>query len=507
MESIIYLLKVNFAIVLFYCIYRLLFQQDTFFKWKRIVLFAIIFISFLYPLISQKKQLIVNDKLKYVVETVSVPVYSLSEAVTVKNADTSVNFLPQAVLAVYLLVSGLLIVRLLFQIGTIFYKLYHTNRKVLFGQTVYESKGLKTPFSFFNWIVIDSSQYSEQDLQEILLHETSHVEQMHSIDTILAELMCVFCWFNPVVWLLKKEIRMNLEFLADRSVLSSGCGAEHYQFHLLSLSYHKAAAKITNNFNVSLLKKRIFMMNKKRTSHRSMFKYALILPVVAILLCFNSAFYPEARQGSATVIYQPENEITAVQPNNEIINEPQEPVRPQNSPSPRVVQDTKPQNNSVAKEPQKVFNKAEVDPEYPGGIRALYSWLSKEIVYPPDAMKQGIQGTLYVRFVVRADGTIDEAKVVGNSLSPSIDEEGLRAVKKMPKWTPGKNNGVPVDTWYQIPVVFRISNPAPTKPATDSLKVSMQVPVFELNSGRIKTAQVGEATVIVAYGTQNLNPD
>jgi len=254
MEFIVYLIKVNIAIVLFYGIYGLLFRQDTFFQWKRFALLAIVFTSFAYPAIKLSQQLLTGHQLGNVLEIVGVvPAYTtLPEVVVTGNQTASFHLFPQAVLAIYFLVAGLLIIRMLFQIGTILYKLRRTTENVLYGQTVYESPGLKTPFSFFRWIVLDSSRYSETDLQEILLHETTHVEQNHSADTLLAELMCAICWFNPFAWLLKTEIRMNLEFLADRSVLSSGCGAEHYQFNLLHLSYNKAAAKITNKFNVSL---------------------------------------------------------------------------------------------------------------------------------------------------------------------------------------------------------------------------------------------------------------
>jgi len=237
MELIVYLLKVNIALALFYGIYRLLFQQDTFFQWKRFALLAIVFISFAYPAINLSQLLLTGHQLGNVLEIVGVaPAYTLPEAVITGNAPTSFHLFPQAILAVYFWVAGVALIRILFQIGAIVYKLRYTSKNVLYGQTVYESAGLKTPFSFFRRIVLDSSQYSETELQEILLHESTHVEQNHSVDTVLAELMCALCWFNPFAWLLKTEIRMNLEFLADRSVLSSGCGAEHYQFHLLHLS-------------------------------------------------------------------------------------------------------------------------------------------------------------------------------------------------------------------------------------------------------------------------------
>jgi len=432
MEFVIYLLKVNIAIVLFYGIYRLLFQQDTFFQWKRLALLAVIFISFLYPAIDLTRQMIANHQLKNVLETVNIPVYTLPEVVVAGNAKAPANFFPQIILAIYLSVSGLLLIRMLFQIGMIMYKVHKANKNTLFGQTVHESPGLKTPFSFFLWIVLDSSRYSEAELQEILLHETTHARQGHSADTLLSELLCVLCWFNPFAWLLKTEIRMNLEFLADRSVLSSGCEAEHYQFHLLYLSYHKAAAKITNNFNVSLLKKRIFMMNKKQTSYRSMWKYALMLPVVAMLLLFNSAFQTKA------------------EPDNKMNYDQQTPASTQDKP--------------VSKDSKQIYTHTEVMPRFPGGDAALMKFLSDNVQYPVEAQQQGIQGRVTLRFVVTADGSIEDVEIV-KSLDPVCDKEAVRVVKLMPKWIPGKQNGKIVSVYYSLPIFFKLvpSTPPATK--------------------------------------------
>jgi len=431
MELIVYLIKVNIAIVLFYGIFRLLFQQDTFFQWKRLALLTIIFISFLYPAIDLTRQLIANHQLQNVLAIVRIPVYELPEVVITGNASASVNLIPQAIAAIYILVFAFLLIRILFQIGAIMVKLRKTTKKVLFGQTVYESPGLKTPFSFFRWIVLDSSLYSETELQEILLHETAHVKQNHSVDTLLAELVCALCWFNPFAWLLKTETRMNLEFLADRSVLSSGCGAEHYQFHLLRLSYHKAAAKITNNFNVSLLKKRIFMMNKKQTSRRNRWKYALILPVVVMLLFFNCTFQTKKAE--------PVNEVNTVQQSTD-----------------------KAQDEPVSKDGKQIYSTVEVMPQFPGGDVGLMKWLQDEIQYPREAQDKGIQGRIVVRFVVTPDGSIENAEVV-KSLDPLLDQEAVRVVKNMPKWIPGKQDGKPAYVYYSLPVVFKLVESEPAK--------------------------------------------
>jgi len=470
MEFMVYLLKVNIALALFYGIYRLLFRQDTFFQWKRRVLLTILFISFAYPMVDLSRQLIGNHPEGNLLETVYIPINSLPEVVVTGNATHSVLFFQQALPSIYFLIAGLLFIRMLFQIGTILYKLSRTTKKVLYGRTVYESPGLKTPFSFFRWIVLDSSQYSEPELQEILMHETTHGSQIHSADTILAELVCIVCWFNPFAWLLKSEVRMNLEFLADRSVLSSGCRADHYQFHLLRLSYHKAAAKITNNFNVSLLKKRIFMMNKKQTSRRSIWKYASILPAVALLLFFNSAFQTKASPDNEMTISQQASRKAQDQPAVTTASHVQQ--APQKAKvKPAVVKTStaqqtpqKVQEKTALKENKVIFSHVEVMPQFPGGDEALIKYLHDNVNYPKEAAEQGIQGRVTVRFVVTPSGAIEDVSIQ-KELDPVCDEEAIRVVKAMPNWIPGKQNGKTVTVYYSLPIVFKLSN-GKTKPTS-----------------------------------------
>lgn len=102
----------------------------------------------------------------------------------------------------------------------------------------------------------------EDEISEILTHEMAHVKQHHSVDVLLAEMVSICCWMNPFAWLLKREVRLNLEFLADRKVMEAGFATKSYQYHLLGLAYnHKYG--LSNNFNFSHLKQRIIMMNKK----------------------------------------------------------------------------------------------------------------------------------------------------------------------------------------------------------------------------------------------------
>jgi protein TonB len=106
---------------------------------------------------------------------------------------------------------------------------------------------------------------------------------------------------------------------------------------------------------------------------------------------------------------------------------------------------------------EEVFHHVEQMPVFPGGDAELMKWLSNNIIYPTIASEQGIQGRVTLRFVVRPDGSIDDVQVI-KSLEPSCDREAMRAVKKMPKWIPGKQNGNAVSVYYNLPVQFRLQN-------------------------------------------------
>ena len=131
---------------------------------------------------------------------------------------------------------------------------------------------------------IKEVRQKEDEKQEILTHEQTHVRQWHSIDVIISEIVNIICWMNPFAWLLKTEIRLNLEYLADHKVMESGTNKKAYQYHLLGLANQNRQTGLYNNFNLSHLKNRIKMMNKRRTKKIAKTKYLLFAPLAAALL-------------------------------------------------------------------------------------------------------------------------------------------------------------------------------------------------------------------------------
>jgi len=155
------------------------------------------------------------------------------------------------------------------------------------------------PFSFWKNIYVHVEAHQEDELMEIFNHEQVHVEQLHTVDTLLAEFFSILCWFNPATWLMRHAVRENLEFITDRRVLRSGVDKRAYQYSLLNLGtsgqFSAAVAgnlsadsfsapdQLVSHFNFRHLKTRIMMMNKKQSSLTHLGKYVLAVPVVVLL--------------------------------------------------------------------------------------------------------------------------------------------------------------------------------------------------------------------------------
>jgi hypothetical protein len=151
---------------------------------------------------------------------------------------------------------------------------------------IVEVRGNRAPCSFGNTIFINPENYDWETYNQILIHEKIHVNGRHTLDILLAEIAVVFQWFNPFVWWYRREVENNLEFLTDASVLlHRDVERSAYQLSLLRVSAPHLPFSITNNYNQSLLKKRIVMMNSKRSSFHTVWKYFFLLPVLTVLVC------------------------------------------------------------------------------------------------------------------------------------------------------------------------------------------------------------------------------
>lgn len=285
METIfLYLLKSSGLIAVFFLAYHFLLRKETFFKSNRWFLLLGLVTSIVLPLVTFKKIVWITPK-PMVVDSVNLP----QVPVSVIQAPDPENFE----------IDWLLVIAGIYAIGIIIFLFkfvfdFSGLIKALKGKTVTQQADFKfidvnekvSPFSYFNYIVYNSSMYTENELENILEHEKVHCEQNHSVDVLVARVFCIVFWYNPFVWLYQKAILQNLEFIADSEALKNISDKRAYQITLLKVTTHDNCVAITNHFYQSLIKKRIVMLNKNQSKQSNAWKYFLIGPVLAAFLFY-----------------------------------------------------------------------------------------------------------------------------------------------------------------------------------------------------------------------------
>ena len=477
----IYLIKVNASIILFYLCYKLLFQRDTFWMLRRTYLMVSVLFSFIYPLFSIEGWLKKQEPIMSAISSIQLDELVISPS-GVRNLGL---FTVENVLwAVFGLVALFMTFHILIQFYTIVRRRLKGTKTSLMHIPIIRIDEKITPFSFFQWIFINPKLYSESETAVILEHELTHVRQFHSVDVIVAQIQKMFCWFNPAAWLLEREIRHNLEYLADNQVLNSGFEPKKYQYHLLSLSYEPAESKLGNQFNVSPIKKRIKMMNSKKTKKSGLLKYALIIPIALVMLLMSTMQDMIAATKNSVLEQTPQEVIIPIS-SSKIVQGKRTSVdsekkgiailklknlkKKESAELDEIVVVGYSSNEKQDSEnDKKVFDVVEVPPVFAGGEKAMFEYLSKNIRYPVEAQKQKIQGRVVVQFVVNDEGKVSNAKIV-YSIDTYLDAEALRIINAMPDWTPGKQGGKNVSVRYVLPIQFKLQGNEKTESPAKSL--------------------------------------
>ena len=469
----IYSLKVALCLTAFYLVYKLLLSRETFFGFNRAVLLGMAGVSLLLPLV------------RFTVESAPEPVGGfvvvediVMQAVAADAPGFSVTA-AQMCFAVYM-------------IGVAFFacreawSLLCLRRMIRGGRVAECADGVKTvvakgdvsPFSWMGNIVISEKDYRDRP-EYILLHERAHIAGRHSFDILLCDLLIVFQWFNPAAWLLKAELQSVHEYEADRRVLSSGVNTSEYQLLLIRKAVGDKLFSMANNLTQSSLKKRITMMLKKKSNPWSRARMLVAVPVAAVAVVAFAT--PKAESLSNVIESESEALVSKVMPAvkaqadgssqgaTEMAAADAAPVKAEAEAQPKADAP----EAIVPDGDDKVYDVVEQQPEFPGGTSGLAKWLGDNIKYPAEAAKQGIEGRVIVQFVVGIDGTVSNVKLM-RPVNPLLDQEALRVVTAMPKWTPGKQDGKPVAVKYTIPVTFRQDvGAADGKAQPDGLKGSM----------------------------------
>ena len=491
-----YLLKVNVAFVLFYAFYRLFFYKDTFFKLRRAILLAFFGLALFYPLLNIQDWVRQQEPIADVIYMYSA---MLPEATAKADAAASVDWygwLLGSLGFIYWGIVAFLCGRFLVQLSSILW-LAHTSERVVIHETpVYALRKAAGPFSFFRMVFLHPESHSDKETDEILTHECTHVSQWHSIDVILSEMMCMACWFNPFVWLLKREVRHNLEYLADNTVIQSGYDSKSYQYHLLGLAHHQSVTTLYNSFNVLHLKNRIMMMNKKRSPGIVRTKYLIFIPLVGILMLLsnieavarltvrlaNEATVSNAmvtatgilvdetgqpligasvvvKGGKERTITDKKGAFSLEVPANAILRCSYQGRESQEVLAADMTNNTHLSLSSKSREMnEQVFTVVEKMPSFPGGDAELLKYIATNIKYPKESQDNGEQGRVICSFIVGRDGSVNNPEVL-RGVTPLLNEEAVRVINTMPRWNPGMQRGKAVAVKYTVPITFRLESP------------------------------------------------
>ena len=542
-EFLIYDLKVAVLIAVFYFCYRLLMERETMHRLNRIVLLSSILLSLVLPLCVITLHKTVEVEQIPVVDTAELVITELGESegqvhdwVKDHNHATSPLDSSSVIFAI-------------FMIGVVCRSLYIAKSYRQLRRMIKDSEqhsledGVTlavvdlpvAPFSWMHTIVLSRIDYEERN-PSILAHERGHILLHHSWDIVFVEVLTALQWFNPVVWLLRRDLRTIHEYEADASVLSSGSDVSQYIQLLMRKATGTKACILANGINNSTIKKRINMMLVNKSPRRNSLKLLALLPIVGVTLALNAetitdVVYKNDEPQKQVPVKKGKKDATIKTGGNQTIQvvEQDKAATAEQLPSytaelqetelnvaviilntkkkgeePLLIVDGKIATieqvraiprDAVAKvatmreraairsygekakygaliittvkhqeeidnEPLSqpdVFDKVDEMPHFPDGMAGLMQYLSTNVRYPKDAKESGTQGRVIVSFIIEKDGSISNAKVAKPTYS-SLDEEALRVVSNMPKWTPGKQNGQAVRVKYSVPVSFRLGN-------------------------------------------------
>ncbi|GAB3520024.1 hypothetical protein GCM10027442_42410 [Emticicia fontis] len=390
-----------------------------------------------------------------------------------------------------------------------------------------------TAFSFFGYSFVDET-LKKRDT--ILAHEHVHMQQLHSADVMIFEVIAILNWFNPVVYQYKKDIKHIHEFIADDIAAQKENSKADYAMLLFSQEFGLQPDQLTNRFFThSTLKRRIQMLSKPRSRNIMLLKYGLSVPLFILMLVFSSATIAKNKvlgmvEGKLSDLTESrvefEEPVGVIDRKRILVDKTQDKTitgkvtsaedgRPlagvivellnkdkgtttdakgdfkmsvsdsdrlrfsfkgfktivvpvyektvmdvsleTKSPEHIALGEVKvmAEKRSAWGNDELIFESVDENPEYPGGMKELFAFISSNLRYPLEAEKNNISGKVFVKFFVRKDGSISDIKVL-KGIGYGCDEETVRVISQMPRWKPGKQNGEPVNVMFTIPIKFEM---------------------------------------------------
>ena len=393
--------------MVFYAVYKLWLENEKMFRFNRAYLLLSLVFSFVIPL-----QLIsVRPLLGNTLSVIQLDGIVIRTSNVVLNRDNSEQIITSVLSIIYLIVACLFMVRFIVNLYSFYKKNKSNNRKVLDNVKVVLIEEATLPHSFWKSIFINKEEFETGKIPlELIAHEKAHLQQKHTLDILFIEVLQIVFWFNPLLVLFKKAIKLNHEFLADEAVNKQFDSVTAYQKLLLNFASNKNTIALASNLNYLVTKKRLIMMTKKESRFKMVFK-VLIVSFVCVMSLFVFS--------SETIAQK--------------------------------VKDKSDYDKMIVKG---INDSIEKQPEYPGGIEEFYKLVGMNFKIPAAALKQKLEGKAIIEFMVERDGSLSEFKIV-KDLGYGIGNEAIRTIKLSPKWIPGIKDGKPARVLYTLPITVQ----------------------------------------------------
>jgi TonB family protein len=445
MEKLLTFFQLNIYLLVFYAFYWLFLKKETFHQLNRIYLLGAMTMSILLPFINIDffKDWAYTEQAHASIHQIMYEFQPLN----IGNQEQMEESTDWLTILSFIYWTGVLISLILFLRNT--YLSYRAYVSPEFQN--------KNAFSFFWKVEVDTSLPEAETIQH---HEEIHTKQLHFLDLLVCEILCILFWFNPVVFYYRNTLKIIHEYIADAHA-SYILNTRADYAELLFKNQFKVQADFTfiqPFYNQSLLKQRISMLMKNPSARISMLKYAVAAPLFFLMIftCSLTQAQKQIKQWIEIKVEDMNEKI--VQQKNTKIDLPKVSLA-----SEAFIEAYYPTINSSINN-----DTTKIEAEFPGGIRELYKYMGKNIRYPAVAQRSLIQGTVEVGFIINRLGEVREPEILKN-IGGGCGEEALRLLQDMPNWTPAMLNNEPIESYIKLPVVFKLDAP-PTLAETQNEK-------------------------------------
>ncbi len=513
-----HLLPIAATIAVLWLVYRLLFRNSNRLYFNRFFLITSMLLALAMPMLGLLsgmevpqmailKQNMFNGMMLSEVIVTHDGQPMLPEVIVTTNTTPSRFSVWQVMGGIYLIGVGVMTLLFLIKLGRLVVLIIRSPKRKMSSCTAVFTGREQGSFSFFCYAFFPNENVDP----DIMRHEMSHIAHHHSWDILFAEVMMILQWFNPFIYLYKKELQSLHEYQADRDVVATGVDKKNYMMLILQQCTAVDFSGMSNNFSLILTKKRIKMITRNEKAKGLWWRLLATLPVLAILMIANTKVTAQEKKAvdkpitvetgrfeifdddgapmqlKDTVFYAVDGSYVKFETSDSFQPESGEPCKKLTVTS--YDADGNQRNNFFITETERrgdtstytiepftlsgnlfeqlfdlatsyedtVYQIVEQMPQYTGGEEAMMKYVAENIKYPQAAKDKNISGRVFVSFVIEKDGSVSNVKVV-RGIGGGCDEEAARVIKEMPKWKPGMQKGKPVRVNYMMPIFFKLDD-------------------------------------------------